>query len=433
MLLGVTDVNQQKSGRSIGAPAESGVARLRGSRRFPPADTHSLHQHNLSLILRALAETGPASRSALSAKTGLARATVYNLIDELLELRLVDEAAGKSRQVGRPGTVVAIASQGPCSIGIDLKVHYIRVCAVDLAGRVRVRDVSFADNRGASLGEVVARVALLIRHVEDRARADGLRPVRYGLALPGITDPETGVLRRSPNLGWADIDVRAALAQLLSRRPAAISVDSGANLEALAEQHHGAGRLYRDFVLVSGEVGIGSGIVIDGAIHRGRAGAAGELGHVPVRTGGPACPCGNRGCLERFAGADAIFDAAGIPASDPVRAHPDDALSVLVGRASDGNHRARAAIERAGRYLGVALGVLGNVLAPDAVILSGIFVPLAPWLIPPLRPEMERTLVEGTAPAIALSSFGADAAAIGAATLGVIEMIGDPAQISAAP
>ncbi|WP_410050109.1 ROK family protein, partial [Actinomadura sp. CNU-125] len=112
--------------------------------------------------------------------------------------------------------------------------------------------------------------------------------------------------------------------------------DNEANLAALGELWFGGGTRLGDFVHVSGEIGIGAGIVVDGRVFRGAHGFAGELGHLVADPSGPSCPCGGRGCLEQIAGQDALLRAAGIPAGD---ASP----AVLAGRLAAGDATALAA------------------------------------------------------------------------------------------
>src|SRR5690606_19684511 len=203
--------------------------------------------------------------------------------------------------------------------------------------------------------------------------------------------------------------------------------DNEANLAALGELWFGGGAELGDFVHVSGEIGIGAGIVVDGRVFRGAHGFAGELGHLVAEPGGPPCSCGGRGCLEQVAGQEALLRAAGLPVAGPDA--PDDPVRALVGLLEAGDPAALAAVERAGRALGGALAAAVNLIDPDAIVLGGVFSPLAGWI----RPPVEAVLAGGPgslrrgAPPVAVSGLAEGAAVLGAAGLVIERVIADPA------
>ncbi|MFD0748136.1 ROK family protein [Phytohabitans flavus] len=162
---------------------------------------------------------------------------------------------------------------------------------------------------------MLAEVAELAADARAHAEREGLAVAGAALAVPGLVTAH-GVVRLAPNLGWRDVDVPTGLAAL-DGLP--VTVDNEANLAALGELHAGpAGPA--SFLYVSGEIGIGAGIVLHGALFRGARGWSGELGHVAVRPDGPACSCGARGCLEQYAGQEAILRAAAAGGIDDLRA-----------------------------------------------------------------------------------------------------------------
>jgi predicted NBD/HSP70 family sugar kinase len=184
-----------------------------------------------------------------------------------------------------------------------------------------------------------------------------------------------------------------------------LTVDNEANLAALGELHAGpAGPA--SFLYVSGEIGIGAGIVLHGALFRGARGWSGELGHVAVRPDGPACRCGAQGCLEQYAGQEAILRAAAVGGTDDLRAG-----------AEAGNPAVLAALASAGTALGVAVAGVVNLLDVEEVVLGGIYAPLAPWLCPAVAAEIHhRVLTDAWSPVDVRSSvLGGDAAVVGAA------------------
>jgi len=362
-----------------------------------PVRQASLREHNLGLVLRQAANAArPPSRADIAAATSLTRATVSALVDDLIAGGLLTEVEPAPRAgAGRPAAGLVLSASGPAGLGLEINVDYLSACVVDLAGTVRHREVRHADQRPGRPAEVLAEVAGLAKDARAHAEREGLTLAGAALAVPGLVTP-AGLVRLAPNLGWRDVEVPTDLDGL------PLAVDNEANLAALGELHAGpAGPA--SFLYVSGEIGIGAGIVLHGALFRGARGWSGELGHVAVRPDGPACRCGARGCLEQYAGQEAITRAAGA----------DD----LLPQAEAGNAAVLDALSTAGAALGVAVAGVVNLLDVEAVVLGGIYAPLAPWLRPAVESEIhQRVLTAGWSPVdVRPSVLGADAAVVGAA------------------
>jgi predicted NBD/HSP70 family sugar kinase len=404
------------------------------SQRSAPARQSSLREHNLALVLGEVADGGPVSRARIAASTGLTKATVSSLVETLLEARLLAEL-GRSATVavGRPASALALAPGGPVGIGVEINVDYVATCTVDLAGTVRQREVVVGDLRALPLSAVLGRAAGAVR----RAVAGAAAPVAgVAVGVPGLVETGGRLVRSAPNLGWQDVPL---LQELRDRAdlPAELDLrlDNEANLAALGElwlgRHDDAdGVPLADFVHVSGEVGVGAGVVLNGALLRGRHGFAGELGHTPVGGDDTPCRCGARGCLEQVAGQDAILRASGLP--EPARPWPggDDGPAVaLASSAAAGDARTLGALERAGHALGRVLAGALNLLDVDTVVLGGAYARLAPWLCPPVLAELEsRVTAARWRPVRVLPGrLGADAAVRGAATSVVRGVITAPA------
>jgi predicted NBD/HSP70 family sugar kinase len=250
------------------------------------------------------------------------------------------------------------------------------------------------------------------------------------VALPGLVHAPDGLLRLAPNLGWRDVDVLALLSGepavgALVRRGGTLLVDNEANLAALGELDDARLRADVDgsrdtFLYVSGEIGVGAGIVLDGRIFRGGHGWGGEIGHLPVDPDGPPCRCGSRGCLEQYAGREAILRRADLPS-----------LERLVDAAGSGQEGAVVALAEAGRALGVAVSSAVNVVDVSTVVLGGLYAELAPWLTPHVQDEVtRRVLAQAWAPVtIRVCSLGGDAAILGAAGAVVRSVVDHPAQL----
>lgn len=395
----------------------------------PKADKDTVRRSNLSLVLRAVRDEGEgeATRAGVAARVGLTRAAVSSLVEQLLESGFLTES-GKtfSGQAGRPGTALKTARTGPAGLGVEVNIDYVSVCVVDLAGTGRVRLTEHLDNRGTPPAEVLARAARIAARTLDSAREQELFPVGVALALPGLVSG--GAVRQAPNLGWNQVPAEelfaASLAAEHGHQELPVRSENEANLAALAELWFGGLDRVRSFLYLTGEIGVGGALVIDGELLRGAHGFAGEIGHVVVDPRGPQCRCGSRGCLEQYAGQAALLRAAGIEGGGGGLA-----VAELEKRVRAGDERAVGAVAEAGRMLGRVLSGAVNLLDPDAVVLGGIYRNLMPWLSAPADEELTGRVVSGLwSPGggrLRASSVAGDAAR-GAAALVMTDVLADP-------
>ncbi|MFF8429640.1 ROK family protein [Streptomyces sp. NPDC016566] len=391
-----------------------------GTGRSLPDTQQGMRRRNLARVMHAVSAQGPLSRAAVASHIGLTRAAVSTLVDELIRWGLLEEL-GPERpgRVGRPGSALAVSGHGPAGIGAEIGVDHLAVCAVDLRGAVRARAVRHGANRGRAPGPVAEELTALVRRVVAETERKGLWPAGLAVAVPGLVARDGRTVVRAPNLEWNDTDLGPLLPGDLP-----VTVDNEANFGALAELWLGAGAP-RDFLHVSAEIGIGAAVVVDGQLLRGTRGFAGELGHVPVRPDGPACPCGGRGCLEQYAGEEAVLRAAGL---EPKQ----DLVGLLAGRAEEGDETVRRALRDAGTALGIALTGAVNLLDPETVVLGGALAGLSPWLLPSLEAELtDRTA--GPACPVSVSGLGPEGPLLGAAHSVVRAVLDDPAAVAERP
>jgi predicted NBD/HSP70 family sugar kinase len=397
-----------------------------------PVRQRSLWRHNLALALRQVADAaGPTSRAEIAAATGLTRTTASSLVDDLVRAGLVAEVGPAPRAgAGRPATGLVLATTGPAGLGLEINVDYLAACVLDVSGAVRHRIHQQVDQRGRPADAVLEDVARLAADTVAAAQADGLTVAGATLAVPGLVHgagrgPGGGLVRLAPNLGWRDLDVIGPLRAAPAWPGLPLTVDNEANLAALGELAASAGPA--SFLYVSGEIGIGAGIVLDGALFRGTHGWSGEIGHVTVAPDGPTCRCGARGCLERYAGQEAILTAAGVPVSPALAG--DVAVSRVVSLLEQGAPAAIKAVAGAGRALGIAAATVVNLLDIDTVVLGGSYAALEPWLRGPVRRELgQRVLTAHWSPlTVRASALGTDATVVGAAGSVVRDILADPA------
>ena len=318
-----------------------------------------------------------------------------SLVAELIDRGLVCETGlVNERRVGRPGMMLTINGSTLVALGLEVNVDYLALAALDLLEReVLTRHVAF-DARAAGPEECAKQLkTLLLETVADPLLRD--RPLLgVSVAIPALVDVSSGTVTNAPNLGWRNFPLQQRLTELLADTPLAgapVRVDNDANLGAVAEYRGGHLARTMDLVYLTGEVGIGAGVLMNGEPLRGASGFAGEVGHIPLLKDGPACACGQDGCLEALAGLDSILRRAvpDLVPEGPVRGSVVESLvAETVRRAESGDATAVQALEDAGEWLGRAAATLVNLLNPSAIILGGYFVPLSPWLLPSCREAM---------------------------------------------
>ncbi|GAA3505736.1 ROK family protein [Streptomyces prasinosporus] len=230
-----------------------------------------------------------------------------------------------------------------------------------------------------------------------------------GVAVPGIVDEAEGVAVYAANLGWRDVPLRALLAERLGV-PVALGHD--VRTGGLAEGRIGAGRDADRFLFVPLGTGIAGAIGIDGRVEAGAHGFAGEIGHIVVRPGGAPCPCGQRGCLERFASASAVGEAWAAACGDPGADAADCAEAV-----ESGDARARAVWQEAVDALADGLVTALTLLDPRTLIIGGGLAEAGETLFSPLREAVRRRVTFQKLPSLVPAALGDTAGCLGAGLL----------------
>jgi predicted NBD/HSP70 family sugar kinase len=389
---------------------------------LPGQRSETVRRANLSAILRELHNHGPVSRSELGTRTGLTRSAVRGLIGELALAGLVSEERGTPQGTpGRPSPLVRPSPRCGIVLALEITVDSLAVAAVGIGGQVidvvrldRPRDRS-------SVEETVADLAALARAVLRRL-PDTEGMIGIGVAIVGIVRRDAGVVTMAPNLGWRDVPLAERLADALGTT-LPVAVANEADLGALAELRRGAAIGAEHVLFISGEVGVGGGLIVDGKPLTGARGFAGEIGHMPVNPDGRTCRCGSVGCWETEVGEGALLRRAG---------HPPDAgreeVEAVLQEAAAGSPDALAAVDAVGRWLGFGLAGLVNVFNPQVVVLGGLFSRLHPFVDATLSAELDRLALPQAREAIRVvpAALGVDAPLLGAAELAFEPLLADP-------
>ena len=381
--------------------------------RHAKATKQDSRRSNLRTTLELVSNHRETSRAEISRQTGLTRAAVSSLVGELIDQGFLRELGQGTSAGGKPPTLLALNERGRDIVAVDLGQRPFRGALFDLTGHIHERLDARETKGGDHPTGLAARDSAfdLIRNLIEKSQSPVLG---IGVGTPGVVDA-AGRIIEATNLDWHQLDLAS---HLRASFPIPVSITNDAQAAALAEfRRHPAAR--RNLLLVKLGRGIGAGVIINGALHRGDHGAAGEIGHVQVAADGELCSCGNRGCLETVASIPAILRRLG---ADPER-HPWDALA-LAGIAGD--EPVRRALAEAGRYLGA---VLANVVA----LLDVGHVVLAPELLNAgdiLVEEVGASLRQRVLPTMAqlikveVSPLGGDLVLAGAASSVLADRLG---------
>ncbi|UIX29203.1 ROK family protein [Streptomyces sp. GQFP] len=331
-----------------------------------------------------------------------------------------DEPAGDLD--GRVRNRLLITPHAAVVAGMNHTVDGVWLNLTDLAtGEIASSGTVLAPGTGPA-ERIEAGVSVLQRLLDD-AGLDRGRVLGVGIGMPGPIHHGTGVVSVSlPGQPWSHAHVTAELERVLGLP---VMVENGTRLEGVAEARWGAGRGVANLLYVGLSSGIGSALVLDGRLHRGAVGAAGELGHVSVDIDGPVCPCGNRGCLVLHAGLPAVL--AALRREFGTGAELDEMLV----RTAAGDPAGERVFTRAGTVVGRLLANLCNLLNPERIVVGGELSLAGEALLAPMRSAIRRTalsLVRDVEVVPAELGHGARSGALGGAAL----VLGETPDLAAA-
>jgi glucokinase-like ROK family protein len=358
---------------------------------YQTGDQALVRQINLSLVMNILRTQAPISRAALAQATGLNKATVSDLVFDLMERGFIREVGMKSSGTGRPATLLTLHPAAGFIVSCEIAVDFIEVLVTDFAPEVFWQ---VKERTSPEMGQqaILERTLALLFQAVEKGRATEAPLFGVAIGVPGMVDSTSGTLLFAPNLGWNNVELLAFFEKANFGAP--VFVDNEANLAALGEHYFGAARGYDNVLYLSGNIGLGGGVVRDGHLCRGVSGVASEFGHMTMNPDGELCNCGNRGCWETQVSQKALYrylDEFINAGKKSILEHLSGNYSVesIVDAARMGDEAAVLALEKTGRHLGIGIASLLNALNPELVVLGGMLSLAADFLLPVVENEIQ--------------------------------------------
>jgi len=368
------------------------------TRDFQVATRTTSRDINRHIALNLIREHQPISRADLARGMKMTRGVVSVLVQELIAQGLIYEGATGEAARGRKPTFLHIRTHDRMVVAVDVRFTRTYLMLCDFSGRelaIESYDTIF------SIPEFVKDLAGRIRKLLKR-QGLGFRCEGIGLVVPGMVDQRTGKILNAPALGWRDVDIRTKLSGATGLP---VHIENSGRASALAQLwlKRGEATGGHNFVYISVSDGVGLGIVVNGELLRGRDHIAGEFGHMPINLDGPRCMCGANGCWEVYTSNLATlarYFGWNLSKHSPKRLKEAErsAFTVLdvVARARSGDSKALDAVLATGRFLGLGIATIINIVNPDCIYLAGEITTAWDLIEDTVRQAIgERALTEG--------------------------------------
>lgn len=389
---------------------------------------------NKQRVLKLIRAAGPISRADAAQQCGLTRPTISAVVSELMDEGWIEEVGIGESSGGRPPILLRFNPRARWVVGAELGAGHVRAVLADLSGQVvrRVKHRVSSSDPAIEVGRLEASIA----EVLEATPTSPARPVPVagiGVGVTGLVGRTAGLWRYSPHYAVRDFPLARRLRE---RFGLPVTIENDARAMAWGERSFGGAKGVETLAYIRVGVGIGAGLIIGSALYDGAHAGAGELGHTVVEESGPRCRCGSSGCLETLASAVAIARRAAqkIEAGHPTSLPRDDLTAIIatnvIQAAEQGDLLARETLAEAGRYLGLGIANLINLLDPAMVVVGGGTSRAGDLLLDPAR-EAARSR---TLPAlrervqIRLTALGEDSCPLGGAALVLEELFRSPVE-----
>ena len=385
-------------------------------RRIDLRRTHAAHlsyirEINQRIVLNYVRDRGPISRAEIARQTALQRSTVSTIVDSLITEGLIEEIGMGQSTGGRCPTLLKLNTEGATALGIDIAPTRTTVATCNLAGYVLEREEFDTD---PDFEKTITRATRTACQLLER----GMGNINgIGVSLPGLVDPSTGRIIYIPYFNWRDLYIGPRISAATGME---VTIDNDANAAALAELWFGQPEVSeaRDFIMVFIAEGVGTGIIFDRQIYRGRDGAGGEFGHMIIGERAPVpCSCGSFQCWEAFASGRAAI-ARYLRLKDQAERPTEMVFAELIDLALSGDEAAKAALGETAHYLGIGISNLIIGFSPDVIVVGGAITRAWTLVSEMLSETIEKSMRRNLSPVDMLAStIGDQASLMGALSL----------------
>jgi predicted NBD/HSP70 family sugar kinase len=377
---------------------------------------------NRASLLTDLFHGGRQSRQQLGDTTALSQASVSNLIGEMIDEGLVEEAGLVGSDGGRPRALLRVAPDYGYVVGADVGESRVLVELYDLAmSRLGVAQYDTEHNGTSDSALVAARLAEGLAAVIAESGIEESEVLGFGVGVPGVVDQADDAVVYSQTTGWDAVPLGA----MLRDTGIPVFVENGAKTAGQAEMWFGAGRGARHAVIIMVGAGVGAAVVMDGQSYRGANSNAGEWGHTTLVYDGDVCRCGARGCLEAYIGQDTVNRKLAEATGEP---YDDTMMTRLLAADQPIDGPAAAVFADTVGYLGAGIAGLVNLFSPERIVLGGrAGLVLGERFLPDIRAAAARNALRQpySKTRIDLCQLGPDSVAMGAATLPIARLLAD--------
>ena len=381
-------------------------------------------------VIRLLRKRVSITRPELVRATGLSRPTIDKIVEFFRKGRIISETGtldGSSRGGRRP-VVLSLDTTSKVLIGVDFECPRLEIVLTDLSSTI-IDTCTRQYGRGAEKEKILDTLIADIRELLDTNGRTTGELLGIGVALPGVLDAKSGISLNIERLeNWDNVPVTQIIGKAIG---VPVFIDNDVNLMALAEKNLGGTEMPANLIYVAQRQGIGAGILIDGQIFRGNYGNSGFLGHTSINPDGAKCSCGNRGCLELYAGERAMSElfmkkSAAVQGSDARRAHIT--AEDVYAAAAERNLAAESVLYEAGSILGIGIANMICLLDINFIVLGGNAAHAGDSFFRGVKDSVNRRLEPAfrTNMQLGLSTVNEHAAALGATLLVLEDVFGAP-------
>ncbi len=393
---------------------------------YKTGDKAFIKEINRSLILKTVREYGPVSRAEVARILGLNPATVSGNVRQLEEEGLIKCLGDGESSGGRKPILIGLSENSFNCIGVDVQKEKVISAVVNLEGTI-INTVSLP------LVEAIEKdtvLSVIIESIDKAIRESGLSDDRFfgiGVGMHGIVDSTAGVSIYAPAFNWHNVPIADKISKKFNLP---VTIDNDARAKALGEKWFGIAKGIDDYVFVHVGTGIGSGIVLNGELYKGRGQAAGEVGHIKVVDDGMRCVCGKFGCLDTVASVKSLIKKIKANINMGYNTRIIDlvngdltkiSIEIINQAAAEKDVVALSSLEEVGRFLGIAIADVVNILNPQMIVIGGEMALAGNFLLKPLVESAGRFAMDECFKdvSVVLSSLKGDSGALGAASMAI--------------